>query len=343
MERRDVPCAEAVAGSLAKDRIPEKLQCWLCEKLCVQPVRLACCDCQVCGKCSISSSTWSECPLCEYSPFAENLCTPSPSLRTTIKVFTKYVWRHSQTDKEDYPSDAASCKKACRASKVDLSFATSSCRLLRLPQELLDIIFDLAYPQEVGGRYVTVSEWRKRRFSQQHLSGQVPITLPQTKAMGLAVSKQFFLNAGAAWLKNNVFVSGKLALRVVHHLPGQRCALAYDFAPGLSLKQYPLETFFCGILHRELRGVTIKVAPSMVCHPDSKNIPDLLQLEEAARGQGLYYLSTLAKIQLDPEFDYQPSQKDQEEWMVAVKKLESLLEDPRYALAEMLEKLSIAN
>ncbi|KAK5118335.1 hypothetical protein LTR62_002848 [Meristemomyces frigidus] len=79
--------AVEVANSLALDDVPAKLRCANCNKLCIEGVKLPCCDQNICGPCSKDLSD--TCPVCQHNPISGDECKLNKTLRVTINAFIK--------------------------------------------------------------------------------------------------------------------------------------------------------------------------------------------------------------------------------------------------------------
>lgn len=90
-----------------------------------------------------------------------------------------------------------------------ISHPPQVCRLFALPQELIDEIFDLAYPKEVGTAYVTPGQWDARqkilRREQTAASPYITKPFPAPKVCHFLVSKRFFTAAASAWVQNQTW------------------------------------------------------------------------------------------------------------------------------------------
>lgn len=89
-----------------------------------------------------------------------------------------------------------------------LEFPQTQCmNLMALPQEIKDIIFDLAYPTIKDFKFVTKEGWdhsEQERFRRSR-SGYTSRSFPEPKACDFLVSKMFFVSASIAYVGNQIF------------------------------------------------------------------------------------------------------------------------------------------
>lgn len=84
--------------------------------------------------------------------------------------------------------------------------STQACRLFSLPQELQDAIFDLAFANENGAKYMDPEEWRLRERSRRIKNhGHRVEPFPKPKVTQLLVSKRFFIFAARALVQSQSF------------------------------------------------------------------------------------------------------------------------------------------
>lgn len=76
--------------------------------------------------------------------------------------------------------------------------------LFGLPQELQDLIFHLAYPEEIGAEFVFLDEWDYIERDRVRIGGSVfdARPSPAPKVQEFLVSKKFFAGAAEAWVHN---------------------------------------------------------------------------------------------------------------------------------------------
>ncbi|KAK4500348.1 hypothetical protein PRZ48_008537 [Zasmidium cellare] len=76
-------------------------------------------------------------------------------------------------------------------------------RLFDLPQELLDIVYDLAYPEEEGLKLINISEWgRRQKILRQQDPARRTQSFPKSKACAFLVCKAYFKPAITIWIGN---------------------------------------------------------------------------------------------------------------------------------------------
>ncbi|KAK5119159.1 hypothetical protein LTR85_007773 [Meristemomyces frigidus] len=82
--------------------------------------------------------------------------------------------------------------------------SSQPCRLFALPQELQDLIFDLAYPAEPDGTfYINREDWcMAQRWLLSPGNGYEAKPFPAPKVASLMVSKRFFVAAAKAWVRH---------------------------------------------------------------------------------------------------------------------------------------------
>ncbi|KAK9463545.1 uncharacterized protein V1516DRAFT_661674 [Lipomyces oligophaga] len=87
--------------------IPERLKCKLCKELARDPVKLTCCNSNICGSCR-KHQVIDYCPICKHSPLLSSEIVSNNSLRTTINVFLKHAEKRSKDlqtkDRESDPT-----------------------------------------------------------------------------------------------------------------------------------------------------------------------------------------------------------------------------------------------
>ncbi|KAK4542038.1 hypothetical protein LTR36_007069 [Oleoguttula mirabilis] len=87
-----------------------------------------------------------------------------------------------------------------------------SLSLFSLPQEILDIIFDYAYPEVPGAVYINRSSWRYGEQTRQRkcrgTTDYEERPFPPEKVLDFLVSKRYFLLAARAFISNQQFDDG---------------------------------------------------------------------------------------------------------------------------------------
>ena len=80
----------------------------------------------------------------------------------------------------------------------------SSHGLLSLAQELLDCIFDLAYPRSEDSVWLDRRQWedQEREKQRAYRTTHTARPFPSPKVVKFLVSKLFFINAARAWVGN---------------------------------------------------------------------------------------------------------------------------------------------
>ncbi|KAK5119158.1 hypothetical protein LTR85_007772 [Meristemomyces frigidus] len=88
------------------------------------------------------------------------------------------------------------------------------CRFFALPQELLDMIFDFAYPHEPGVRLLDRKQWQEKQKACRRLhrmaSPYMVQPFPPPKVNSFLISKRYFQSAAKAWVQNHPFDDTKL-------------------------------------------------------------------------------------------------------------------------------------
>ncbi|KAK4542039.1 hypothetical protein LTR36_007070 [Oleoguttula mirabilis] len=82
-----------------------------------------------------------------------------------------------------------------------------TCRLLCLPGELQDIMFDFAYPAEAGVKYVDRKQWEtsERNKRRADPAAYTPRDFPAVTVERFLACKAFFVAASRAWVRNQAF------------------------------------------------------------------------------------------------------------------------------------------
>lgn len=137
--------------------------------------------------------------------------------------------------------------------KSHLSFApTRRLHLFELPQEIQDMIFNLAYPPVNGFKALTKFQWEGRELTQTRNNGKTYTyrPFPSEKASEFLVSKRYFVSASRAFVSHQVFDADFMAHIIRSHkhciilpyvtkahlpscLPGYNVANIADFLPNL--------------------------------------------------------------------------------------------------------------
>lgn len=91
----------------------------------------------------------------------------------------------------------------------------------KIPQELEDMIFDMAYPAEDLSRYISKEDWDKREMDtlRESESDYTARPFPPATVNDLMVSRGFYDSASKAWARNQRFhnsSSGNNAFRTLH-------------------------------------------------------------------------------------------------------------------------------
>ncbi|KAK5119160.1 hypothetical protein LTR85_007774 [Meristemomyces frigidus] len=78
--------------------------------------------------------------------------------------------------------------------------------LFSLPEELLDIIFNHAYPDSAGD-YISEKQWdeRESKRKREGKDSYTKLAFPSPKVSEFLVSKRYFLEAARAWVRNQTF------------------------------------------------------------------------------------------------------------------------------------------
>ncbi|KAK4952066.1 hypothetical protein LTR10_009986 [Elasticomyces elasticus] len=87
----------------------------------------------------------------------------------------------------------------------NLGLARETPHLMTLPQEMLDMIFALAYTRSESIPIISSKAWEKGAREGQRGNGSwIPRPFPETKVQEFLVSKEFFSNAAKAFMHNNI-------------------------------------------------------------------------------------------------------------------------------------------
>jgi len=81
--------------------------------------------------------------------------------------------------------------------------------LLDLPQELLDVVFDLACPRIKAAKFYTENQWKEREVTRRRENHEyIKRAFPSLKVDDFMVSKHFFILAAKAFIVNQLFERG---------------------------------------------------------------------------------------------------------------------------------------
>lgn len=84
------------------------------------------------------------------------------------------------------------------------------CRLLNLPQEIQDIIFDYGYSTIEGVESITKTAWNANQHTERRIKGPnyEKLPFPSPKVSEFLVSKSYFLAAAKAYIGNQISLFG---------------------------------------------------------------------------------------------------------------------------------------
>ncbi|KAK4615457.1 hypothetical protein CLAFUW4_09909 [Fulvia fulva] len=107
----------------------------------------------------------------------------------------------------DHPDNTTITSQPGQRDKVAAASDTNKrSRLLSLPQELQDIIFDFAYPAQDGTKYYDRRDWTDReQEARRRDSSRVIRPFPSPKVEEFMLSRQYFAGASRAWAANQDF------------------------------------------------------------------------------------------------------------------------------------------
>lgn len=81
------------------------------------------------------------------------------------------------------------------------------CFLWDLPQELIDMVFNLAFQRPTSSKWIYKGRWdnREEHHKKENFSGYVKKPFPQRKIEDFLVSKRFFTAASQAWFSSGTW------------------------------------------------------------------------------------------------------------------------------------------
>lgn len=203
--------------------------------------------------------------------------------------------------------------------------------LLYLPQELEDIIFNLAYPCQPDAIWLDHNDWVKKERSKQRADRTCYTTraFPRTKVHEFLVSKQYFVAAARAWVGNQKidterspafdFVPTGMAGGIVSaYVVDMRCSL-YNFIGTRMVYLLPrLVALEIVVDYWKFESVKPRTA-----WDDELTVQDFNEVEAVMK---LTYLSGLRKFKLIPDRCYHADTEAQKErWARNVQAFEDLL------------------
>lgn len=132
--------------------------------------------------------------------------------------------------------------------------------LMDFPQELLDIIFDLAYPRLDGVTYIRKLAWDNREVERKRSdrANHTKQPFPSAKVNQFLVSKRFFVLAAKAFVANQAF-GWNLNFAAIGMHGGVPGGIVHEFLTEVTIGYYDV---FWAVELPSLKAVTMQLCPT---------------------------------------------------------------------------------
>ena len=207
-------------------------------------------------------------------------------------------------------------------------------KLLSLPQEIQDIIFDLAYPRIDGFKYITRAEWdhREQENLKRIRQGYVKVPFPRSKACEFLISKRFSTAAAKSYISNQIFDDTV----ETHAGPAHRLFGGMRMTWGIAgqyTTSFITDNYVFSTMHRlppNLKSVTLKVTGSVFDSIKTKRVwvDDLGEedFSEVMTHCHYFRISGLQNFHLIPDYCiYADEEEEEAKWEENVRKLETFM------------------
>lgn len=211
-------------------------------------------------------------------------------------------------------------------------------QLFSLPQEIQDIIFDLAYPTDSGFQAISTSQWEERETDSSRKYGHSyeRRPFPSVKVNEFLVSKRFFLSAAKAFVSHQLFDDDFLRIKansgdwgVIHQFLTKIEVTPLTLFMTLRSAGVPPDLKHMTINLSE-HAISDAVAPRFVWD-DELNSKDLMMV---IRSLQLDRLMGLKSLYITSDHFYARRPAEEVIWQMNLRKLESLaralVTRPRY-------------
>ena len=199
--------------------------------------------------------------------------------------------------------------------------------LLQLPQELLDIIFNIAYPEIKDVDYVSKSDWDKDEAFHRKRAGEIHTKRPFPYRIDqLLVCKCFFVLAATAYVGDQTWNENS-GLAIRYHSLQERRSIFRDLVTKVVIDRYDLRW---ATKLPNLREVAFQIDHGSFYHLDEdvcewRHALSDEKLEQAAGG-GVFRLQGLRHFELRAEeCIYAETQEEEEIWKKNLGRLVILL------------------
>ena len=315
------------AASADKKRGACTHRCTSCNQPATNVVKLLCCDgdaCEICHPGFLKS-----CPHCGHSAFPVADTQFKSSLPALIKSFESKEWANPfllNAAESPAPSQAliSQCADLSDRSSEPLS---DEPRLLSLPGELQDIIFDFAYQPQPGIKYIDRKQWGNVERDRRRVDrdAYIPRPFPEAFVQSFTVSKAFFIAAARAWVGNQVIIADLTGAFLCFGLGGGGGIVAAFMTKMKTRLRATLRTDFQRYQHLTKLELTVSIDAFELLEPKFAWVDELDEddLGSVMRTTGLLQLSGLQELTLVPSrCSWAGSAGEIRTWEANVRKLE---------------------